>query len=145
MPPNRKANEPESPHFPEEWGSDEHVDAGAVLESVPPPALGLVCGYKRTRCPCRKRVAEQQSPDTPSFDSISDIPDKTVFDNLESDQSLDRRQPGPIDDVCTVGSDACSGPSVYSSARVVSLADTQHRPNGTRRSSGVAVVPDTKA
>ena len=32
----------------------------------------------------------------PSFESMSDIPDTPVFDELESDHSLDRQQPGRL-------------------------------------------------
>ena len=114
------SNEPKSPQFPEEWLSEEHLDARTELESEPPlaPAVGgwkqedqVPCGYESPR--------SGAFLDTPSFDSISDIPDTLVFDDLESDQSLDRQQPGPIDEICSGISDACSAPSVYSFGRVV--------------------------
>ena len=128
------SNETESPQFLEEWLSEEHLDAREEPEPGSPLEMAVAAGNRRIR-----RPHEYESPsseaflDTPSFDSISDIPDTLVVDDLESEQSLDQQQPGPIDEICSVSSDACSDPSVYS-AGSSGFAGTQHRPNGARQS-----------
>ena len=53
---------------------------------------------------------------TPFFESIPDTP---VLDDPECDQSMDRQHPGPVDEICSVISDACSAPSDSSSRHVV--------------------------
>ena len=109
------SSEPESPQFPEDWVSDDHLEARAELEWRSPPSLA-----GRVRYPSKCESSSSEAfPDTPSFASISDSPNTPVFDELESDHSLDRQQPRLIDEICSVSSDACSAPSVFSPGRVV--------------------------
>ena len=95
--------------------------ARAEPESGSPSAPALASGNRRMRCPSEwESLSSEAFPDTPSFDGISDIPDTPVFDDLDLDQSsLDRQQRGPICEIGSFSSDACSAPSVYSSGRVL--------------------------
>ena len=95
-------------HFPDKWLSDEHSDAQGEFESWPPLAPALAAGNMRFRCPydCESPSSEA-FPDTPSLNSFSDIPDTLVFDDRESEKSLDRLQPSQLDEIYSVSSDPC--------------------------------------
>ena len=93
----------------------------AELESGSLLAPALAAGNRRIRCPSEHESPEAL-PDTFSLDSIPDIPDTPFFfffDDLESDQSLDRQQPGRLTNSALLALLACSAPSVFSSRRVV--------------------------
>ena len=96
------------------------MDARAEPESAAPLALALAAGNRRIRCSYEYESPSSRAfPDTPSFDSISDTLVTPVFDNLESDQSLGRQQPGSIDIICSVSSAECGAPTGYPSGSVV--------------------------
>ena len=112
------SEEPESPRFPEEWLSDELLDARAEPEPPSPltPALALGTGGIRVLQRSRRAVKLVVTHLPPKHFSNSR---HAVFHDRESDQSPDRQRPGLIDDIFSVSSDACSVPSGWSSGRVV--------------------------
>ena len=128
------SNEPECPQFQKEWVSDDHLDARAELEWRSPPSPAMAAGNEPS-----------SSEAFPAFGSISDSPTTPVFDELESDHSLDRQQPGRLTKSALLALTRAVLSQFTRPVVSLGLAETHHRPNGSRRSGGCPKGPKRMA
>ena len=74
------SDEPESPRYPEEWLSDELLDARAEPAPASPLTLALALGTGGTTCSSESESpSSEASRDTPSSDGLSHTPDTPFF------------------------------------------------------------------
>ena len=140
------SNEPVSPQFPEDCVPDDHLEARAELEWRSPPSLAMAAGNGRVRYISKYESSSSEAfPDTPSFASISDSPNTPVFDELESDHSLDRQQPGRLTKSALLTLTRAVHSQFARPVVSLGLAETQHRPNGTWLSGGCPKGPKRRA
>ena len=90
------SSEPESPQFPEEWLSDEHLDARVELESGSLSAAALAAGNRGAGAPTNtsRRAAKLVQTRLPQiFLTFRTRRFLTIWGGT---RTLRRRQPGPI-------------------------------------------------